>query len=182
MNKQRLLYCFLLSLVMIPVMIFSSVGFVHTYQSYNSDVVEREFTYVGCDNQSTKYGLYLNVADNSGDEKEIVFSSNEFSNQWDFLDEVKVGEKVYISFAQSDTQESYVVGLRTDNKVYYSEETNKKEEIAMMIIYAVFALLSLLIEVVFIIVSKKIFRQKARIIKRTDRPVTEDMFKESFFE
>lgn len=182
MNKQRLIYCALVSLIMIPVMIFSSVGFVHTYQSYNSDMVEKEFTYLGCNNPSTKFGLYLNVADSSGYEKEVILSTNEFSSAWDFLDEVKVGEKIHISFAQSDTQENYIVGLRTDNKVYYSVETNKNEEFATMILYAVFALVSLLIEVVFIIVSKRIFRKKARIIKRTDRPVTEDMFKESFFE
>ena len=182
MNKERLLYCALVSLVMIPVMIFSAVGFVHTYSSYNSILIEKEFTYLGSNNPSTKYGLYLSVVDSSGYEKEVILSTNEFGSVWDFLDEVKVGEKIYISFAQSDTQESYVAGLRTNKKVYYNEEINKQEEIATMILYAGFAFISLLIEVIFIIVSKRIFRKKALIIKRTDRPATEDMFKESFFE
>lgn len=182
MNKQRLLYCVLVSLVMIPVFVFSCIGFVHNYQSYHTEIIEKEFTYLGCDTQSSRYGLYLKVKDDAGNIKEIIFSTNDFSSQWDFLDEVKVGEQICVFFSKSDTEESYVAGLRTDNKVYYGEKANQKEDIAMMMLYAMFAFLSLVIEIVFLFGSKNIFKKKPRIVARTDRPVTEDMFKESFFE
>ncbi len=102
-----------------------------------------------------------------------------FSNKRnEFYDEIKKGDELYISFDEPD--ENSLVALRTKNKVYYDIKLYRTETVLAMVVCGLMGLIMLFAEIAFLIGSKKAFK-KERITKRTDRPVTEDMFKDSFW-
>ena len=136
-NTERLFYCFLVSLVMIPTFIFSSLGLIQTYQLYQDEILEKKYIFIECNDPSLKFGLYLSVQDEFGNREEIIFDTSLFYKQYLFLDEVKEGSEIYISFDKSN--ENYAIGLRTKNKVYYDVSTDRKEKVVLMIILILFA-------------------------------------------
>lgn len=179
-NGERFLYCSLCSLIMIPAIILSIVVIFQTHESLNCKIVEKKYTLVECGSIPYRWSVYIIARDDSGKETNVTFSTLTINKEWNFLDEAKEGDELYISFAEPD--EENLVGLRTKDKIYYDVKQDRKENILGIVFFAFMAFIALFLEVGFIIVSKKIFDKSKRIVKRTDRPVTEDMFKESFFD
>ncbi len=177
-SLERFLFCLFISAVFIPAIILSGFAVYRNYKVLGSETVEEKYTYAG-----VEYGMKLTpdmiiLHDDFGNESEIAFNSFSSKTEDAFFNEIKNGDEVYASVSSVDKNE--LVGIRTRDKIYYDAELNKKERTATVIALIFVIVICLALEITFLIGSKKIFKEE-RITKRTDRPVTEDMFKDSFW-
>ena len=168
--------CLFVLIVMIPISVFLIILACQYCGSLNNEITEKKFTYVGTPNNG--HYIYIIVSDDFGNEKEITFGTMFSNKRNELYDEIKKGDELYISFDEPD--ENSLVALRTKNKVYYDIKLYRTETILAMVVCGLMGLIMLFAEIAFLIGSKKAFK-KERITKRTDRPVTEDMFKDSFW-
>lgn len=186
-TTERLICCLLVSLVAIPGFIVFSVGFVQGVQDYRSGISEKEFIY----EKSTPYslsrfsnGIKVYAVDESDNDVEIFYPSS-FLEDIELSDYLKTGDKITVSFFTADYADNATdfcsLGVKTTQSVICDTQASVKDYMSGICLYLFFALFSLAFEILFIVFSKKIFKDK-RITKRTDRPVTDDLFKESLFE
>lgn len=185
-KNQRLVYCIFVSLIAIPAIIVFSIIFVQNFNSYQSGTVEKNFVY----EKSTPYslsrfsnGVKIYAVDESGNTKKLYY---EYSLSDDGVSgKLKTGDKITVTFYNSDysdeATELNLLGIKTAHGVIFDADSTVKLTLKNSVLFAFLALFALVFEVLFLVFSKKIFKDK-RITKRTDRQVSDDLWKESLFE
>lgn len=185
-KNQRLVYCILVSLIAIPAIIVFSIIFVQNFNSYQSGTVEKNFVY----EKSTPYslsrfsnGVKIYAVDESGNTKELYYGYSLSDD--DVSGQLKTGDKITVTFFNSDysdeATELNLLGIKTAYEVVFDADSTLKSTLKNSVLFGFFALFALVFEVLFLVFSKKIFKDK-RITKRTDRQVSDDLWKESLFE
>lgn len=184
-KKQRFIYCLFVSLVAIPAIIVFSIISYQFFNSYQSGIVEKSFVY----EKSIPYsfsrfsnGVKIYAVDELGYAKELYYAYSLSDD--DVSEELKTGDKITVTFYNSDysddAAELNVLGIKTAQKTILDAELSVKSTLKNALLFAFFALFALVFEFLFFIFSKKIFKDK-QITKRTDRKVTDDLWKESLF-
>ncbi len=185
-ENQRLVYCILVSLIAIPAIIVFSIIPVQNFNSYQSGTVEKDFIY----EKSTPYslsrfsnGVKIYAVDESGNTKELYYGYSLSDD--DASEKLKTGDEITVTFYNSDysdeATELNLLGIKMGQIVIFDAASTVKAKLKDSVLFAFFALFALIFEVLFLVFSKKIFKDK-RITKRTDRQVSDDLWKESLFE
>ena len=185
-KNERFIYCMFVSLIAIPAIIVFSIISVQNFYSYQSGTVEKVFVY----EKSTPYslsrfsnGVKICAVDESGYAKEFYYAYSLSDD--DVSEKLRKGDRITVTFYNSDYSddavELNVLGIKTAQKIVLDADLSVKSTLKNALLFAFFALFALAFELLFLIFSKKVFKDK-QIIKRTDRQVSDDLWKESLFE
>lgn len=188
-NKERVVACMLVSLIAIPSFIIFSGLFVDGFKTYRSGITEEKYVYIGANfyvRSRFSSGFKIFVLDESNSEKVLFYSFSSATKDLDVSKILKSGEMITVSYFNADQEEENldgmpILGLKIGPKTLYETHLSVKSHLCSVAVFLFLALFSLVFELWFLKNSKNIFKNK-RITTRTDRPATEDLWKESWFE